>query len=168
MTSDHANRAASPRPLCFILSPFRGIIPDYLDKPVDDSEQAQKDWRDSVKWSRLNSQRDNVAYAKRALKDSLDRGECPFASHLLYPQALDDNKSDERNIGLECEQTWFGTAIDACKGLEKEVILAVYTDRGLSPGMKQMIEYAVNSSYCVKLEFRSLPDKPDIDDTVPF
>jgi hypothetical protein len=32
----------------------------------------------------------NLAYARAALADSLARGEAPFASHLLYPQVLDD------------------------------------------------------------------------------
>ena len=32
----------------------------------------------------------NVAYALLAMRDSLGRGEAPFASHLLYTQMLDD------------------------------------------------------------------------------
>lgn len=160
----HANR-----PLTFIISPFAGQPADYLRHgPEDDSDEARRNYEDSVKWSKQNHQRENITYARRALRDSLDRGEAPFASHLLYPQALDDNTPDGRDLGLELERHWFGAAIDACKGREKEIILAVYTDRGLSSGMKQMIEYAVNSSYCVKLEFRSLPNGSDIDDHIPF
>ena len=30
----------------------------------------------------------NIDYAKKCLKDSLERDECPFASHLLYTQVL--------------------------------------------------------------------------------
>ena len=32
---------------------------------------------------------ENIAYAKEVMRDSLYRGEAPFASHLLYPQMLE-------------------------------------------------------------------------------
>ena len=32
----------------------------------------------------------NIAYARRALADSLARGEAPIAAHLLHTQVLDD------------------------------------------------------------------------------
>lgn len=38
----------------------------------------------------------NTAYARLALRDSLKRGEIPFASHLLYPQTLDDTDEIRR------------------------------------------------------------------------
>ncbi|GEM_PF-6649561 len=44
---------------------------------------------------------DNIAYAREAMRDSLYRGEAPFASHLLYPQALDDGDERERSMGIE-------------------------------------------------------------------
>ena len=44
---------------------------------------------------------ENIAYAKEAMRDSLYRGEAPFASHLLYPQMLDDADEDERRMGIE-------------------------------------------------------------------
>lgn len=42
----------------------------------------------------------NIDYAKKCLKDSLDRNECPFASHLLYTQVLNDK--DKNKDGLVC------------------------------------------------------------------
>lgn len=74
----------------------------------------------------------NIEYAKACMKDSLKRGEAPFASHLLYTQMLDDNKLSERNLGIEAGLTWGNLA-------EKTV---VYTDHGISDGMKYGIECA--------------------------
>jgi len=50
----------------------------------------------------------NVAYARRALRDCLLRGEAPFASHLLYtqPGVLDDTLPDERACGIEAGLIW--------------------------------------------------------------
>ena len=45
----------------------------------------------------------NVAYALLAMRDSLGRGEAPFASHLLYTQMLDD----QNPITTTC--TWANT-----------------------------------------------------------
>ena len=44
---------------------------------------------------------ENTAYAKEVMRDSLYRGEAPFASHLLYPQMLDDANEHERRMGIE-------------------------------------------------------------------
>lgn len=69
--------------------------------------------------------RENVAYARRAMLDSLSRGEAPIASHLLYPQALDDLIPGERRLGIEAGLAW-----------RRVADLAVfYEDRGWSPGM---------------------------------
>lgn len=48
----------------------------------------------------------NLIYARRALKDSIDRGESPFAGHLLYTQVLDDNDSEERALGMALSLVW--------------------------------------------------------------
>lgn len=68
----------------------------------------------------------NKAYAQKALRDSLMRGEAPFASHLLYTEALDDNIPEEREMGIEA-----GLVIG-----KHAVLTAVYIDRGISSGMK--------------------------------
>lgn len=69
----------------------------------------------------------NVAYARRALADSLRRGEAPIASHLLYTQAgvLDDDKPEERALGIEAGLQW------AARG----DLTVFYVDRGWSRGM---------------------------------
>jgi len=74
----------------------------------------------------------NVAYARECLADSLARGEAPFASHLLYPQVLDDNVPARRKQGIEAGLAWGHTAD----------LTAIYTDLGISEGMKLGIERA--------------------------
>ena len=44
---------------------------------------------------------ENIEYAQRAIKDCLERKEAPFASHLIYTQALDDNVPSERELGIK-------------------------------------------------------------------
>lgn len=50
----------------------------------------------------------NVAYARRALADSLSRGEAPIASHLLYtqPDVLDDAVPAQRALGIAAGLAW--------------------------------------------------------------
>lgn len=74
----------------------------------------------------------NYEYAKRALKDSLNRGESPFASHLLYPIVLKDTILTERERGLAAAMEW----LDVCDGV------AVYQDYGVSPGMRRAMRRA--------------------------
>ena len=74
----------------------------------------------------------NVAYARRALRDSIDRGEAPFASHLLYPQVLDDTKRKLRRLGLSRAFLWY----------EQAELMAVYMDLGTSAGMTEGLQVA--------------------------
>jgi len=41
-----------------------------------------------------------VSYLGKCIRDSIDRGECPFASHRMYPGALDDGSPAERALGI--------------------------------------------------------------------
>lgn len=41
----------------------------------------------------------NVAFAKAACRYAMKQGVTPIASHLLYPQMLDDKVPEERNLG---------------------------------------------------------------------
>jgi len=76
----------------------------------------------------------NVEYARRALKDSLRRGEVPLASHLLYtqPGVLIDAIPSQRKRGMEAGFVIYLLA-DAC---------VVYVDRGMSKGMEEGIRFA--------------------------
>ena len=76
----------------------------------------------------------NVNYARLALRDCLQRGEAPIASHLLYtqPGVLRDNVPEEREWGINAGLAW-GAVADAT---------VVYTDYGISRGMEYGIKRA--------------------------
>lgn len=69
----------------------------------------------------------NVKYSRECIKDCLNRGESPFASHLLYTQkgVLDDSIPDERRKGIDAANGW----------LEVADHVAVYMDLGVTRGM---------------------------------
>ena len=77
----------------------------------------------------------NVAYAQKCMSDSLLRGECPFASHLLYTQVLDDTVPELRSMGMSRAFEWYRHAD----------LMAVYIDKGISDGMKMGMEVAESS-----------------------
>ena len=74
----------------------------------------------------------NIMYARRCVKDSLQRGEAPIASHLLYtqPGILNDDVPEERKWGIAAGLEW-GEVADAH---------VFYVDRGWSKGMKEAFE----------------------------
>jgi len=74
----------------------------------------------------------NTAYARKAMADSLARGEAPLLSHLLYTQVLDDLEPEDRAAGMEAGWAWTPVA-DAC---------VVYCDRGVSKGMMRGVDRA--------------------------
>lgn len=86
----------------------------------------------------------NVAYARLCMRDSLRRGEAPIASHLLYPQILEDATVEERKLGMAAGLAW---------GTQAQLV-AVYTDRGITPGMVRGIEWA--QEHGIPLAYRSL------------
>lgn len=99
---------------------------------------------------------ENVRYARACMHDCLVvHGESPYASHLLYtqPGVLNDRQAEDRRLGIEAGLAW-GAEADAT---------VVYTDRGISTGMKYGIERAVEEGRPV--EYRELPEyMGDIDD----
>lgn len=95
-------------------------------------------------------------YALRAMKHVLAAGHTPFASHLLYPQVLDDNNPQQREQGMRA-----GFAITRALGLSNKQTLPhldddiyaecwVFTDYGLSAGMKQGISIATSAGLAVQ------------------
>jgi hypothetical protein len=69
----------------------------------------------------------NVEYARACMRDSLNRGEAPIASHLLYtqPGILRDEVPEEREWGINAGFAW-----------RRVADLAVfYVDRNWSGGM---------------------------------
>lgn len=88
----------------------------------------------------------NRRYLRHAMRDSLTRGEACFASHALYPGALDDDVPDERDLGIEAGLVWGRFAHRS----------AVYVDLGISAGMQRGIRRAQAEMRTVEL--RRLPD----------
>lgn len=88
----------------------------------------------------------NVKYGRSCLKDSLNRGESPIASHLLYTQegVLDDNLLHERSMGISAGLAW----------LTKADLQVFYTDNGWSAGMLQAKE--LGKKLGIKQELRSI------------
>lgn len=88
----------------------------------------------------------NIDYAKKCVLDCLKRGEAPYASHLFFTQEgiLDDDNPHERKLGIEAGLTWGSKA-------DKTV---VYTDLGISKGMKYGIERAKAEGR--EIEYRSI------------
>jgi hypothetical protein len=88
----------------------------------------------------------NIEYARKCVRDSVLRGESPIASHLLFtqPGILNDDILDERNLGIEAGLAWRVVA-------EASV---VYTDRGISTGMKYGIKAAQEQG--LPIEYRSI------------
>ena len=91
-------------------------------------------------------------YARRCMKDSLDRGESPFMSHMLYPKrtggVLDDDDPEERQQGLDGHNNWLKVA----------QLVAVYVDYNISPGMEDAMNRA--GKYSVPVKVRRIGRNP--------
>lgn len=74
-------------------------------------------------------------YLDQALAHSIDLGEAPYASHALYPRALDDSIPEQRKLGLELGQQWERAAA-VLHAYGRDVVQAFYVDYGMSPGMQ--------------------------------
>tara|TARA_Y100001973_G_C5208904_1_gene343819 strand:- start:12067 stop:12375 length:309 start_codon:yes stop_codon:yes gene_type:complete len=92
---------------------------------------------------RFNVER-NTLYAQKALLDSLNRNESPLAFHLFYTQVLNDLDEKERFQGIMASFQWHKVAD----------LLAVYTDYGVSYGMKLAINLAKKNK--LKIEERAI------------
>ncbi len=90
----------------------------------------------------------NIEYARACVRDSVLRGEAPIASHLLFtqPGILDDGEPNERALGIAAGLAWLSAA-DA---------MVVYTDRGVSGGMRAAIEIAERNR--CPIEYRLITD----------
>jgi hypothetical protein len=79
-------------------------------------------------------QDENLRYLRACMRDALDRGESPYASHGLYtqPGVLDDWDPGEREKGIQAGFEWRLVA----------QATIVYADRGVTPGMRAGIRKA--------------------------
>ena len=85
--------------------------------------------------------RQNIVYARLCILDSLERGEAPYLSHLLYTQVWSE---DSREAGLLAGEAWRHVA----------GVVALYTDLGMTPGMQRARNWAERRMESVVLEER--------------
>lgn len=92
----------------------------------------------------------NIIYARRAVRDCLQRDEAPIASHLLFTQIgiLDDKNSAERKLGMNAGFVWTKFAHR----------VVVYMDYGESHGMVQGINTA--HTFGIPVERRYIGPNP--------
>lgn len=73
----------------------------------------------------------NIEFAKLCCKEAVRLGFIPLASHLLYPQFMDDNNPEERKLALffgkvllsKCTELWIcGDTVS--KGMRSEIMFA--------------------------------------------
>jgi len=73
----------------------------------------------------------NIRYARLCLRDCiLNYTEAPYASHLLYTQALDDTFPEERTLGIQAGFQWSAVTWE-----EQPLRRVFYVDFGWSRGM---------------------------------
>lgn len=87
--------------------------------------------------STVEETRQNIIYARLCMKDSLERGESPYLSHLLITQVFAETP-ELREAGLRAGDAW----------REAADIVAVYTDLGVTPGMQRALSKAKDGT-CV-------------------
>ena len=90
----------------------------------------------------------NLRYLRACMRDSLLRGEAPFASHALYtqPGVLDDGDPAEREHGIRAGFEWRAAA----------ELTVFYGDLGWSRGMRAGLAHAQEIG--CPLEYRLLGD----------
>lgn len=72
----------------------------------------------------------NKRYLERCLRDCIERGESPYASHKMLTVCLDDTVPEDRAKGIAAGLVWRRLA-------SKRVF---YTDHGMSAGMQAALE----------------------------
>lgn len=87
----------------------------------------------------------NVLYSRRCVLDCLNRGESPYASHLLYTQKgmLNDSDPEQRRQGISAADGW----------LEVADIVAVYCDLSITRGMVIGIVKAARLNKSIRLRW---------------
>lgn len=89
----------------------------------------------------------NRAYLMQAMADCYRKGEAPFASHHLSTEVLQDDDVYERQLGIRCGLAWGQHAS----------LVAIYSQLGLTPGMRQAIEFY--KSIGKEIEWRGIDDR---------
>lgn len=98
-------------------------------------------------WAGLGAGEKAANYLRQCIRDSLSRGEIPWASHamLAHTRALYEEDEDQRAEGLETNQFFI---------IHYAALVAFYTDHGMSPGMKLARQWA--GMHGVRIEERKI------------
>lgn len=99
----------------------------------------------------------NVRYLNRCIRDSLARGEAPYASHGFFTAEgrLDDNVPEQRRQGIDAGLEWANVA-----ALTLDSLAAVYADHGITSGMTDgVVRHDENG---IDIEYRYIGKEPDI------
>lgn len=94
----------------------------------------------------------NMEYLAACIFDSLDRNEAPFASHGFYTIYLEDGNLQDRAQGMIAGWSWMRAA----------ELVAVYSDLGISEGMKRGMDLARQLG--IEVEERSIGVTEDASD----
>ena len=84
----------------------------------------------------------NVAFAKAACRYAMNQGVTPIASHLLYPQMLDDGDMGLRILKV-CEEIW-ACGSELSSGMEQEIRAA----RQLRIPLRRVSEQEIGWELC--------------------
>ncbi len=87
----------------------------------------------------------NKRYLESCLRDCIMRGESPYASHKMLTDCLDDDKPEERQLGIEAGFAWKQDAD----------FTVFYVDLGWSGGMKLARNYCREAGH--RYHVRELP-----------
>jgi hypothetical protein len=120
--------------LVSIESPLRGRVPSWV----------RSRWLAAL-FERFDRWR-NMRYALACVRDSLSRGEFPYASHVFFDRRglLDDADPNQRCSGMTAGLAWSTQA----------TVFAFYIDRGFSSGMSAAHLAAVKAG--ARIEVRRL------------
>lgn len=123
--------------LVVVESPLRGQVPPRCPRALAPFVERALRFRNHI-------------YALACMRDSLARGEAPYASHVLFdqPGLLDDADPEQRELGMYAGFAW-GDAAD---------LRAVYCDHGISSGMQRGIDERPDGQ---EVEYRYLLPNPD-------
>lgn len=96
----------------------------------------------------------NILYARLCCRDSIERGEVPFASHLFFTQFLSDDDKAERDLGIKAGLVLHQYAIRS----------VAYVDLGVSSGMILGRDHASAEGVTIATQRRLFPN---LDHTKP-
>jgi hypothetical protein len=99
----------------------------------------------------------NASYLKRCIRDCIMHNESPYASHGLLPGALDEDKAQERLLGIQAGYEWWFAA---------EAII-FYVDYGWSTGMTIARERCGQLGMSIEIRTLPAPDDIPLNDLIP-